>query len=212
VLSLKGSDLPRLAWFCWRHEDTLPQNSDPAEPSDLARPLCVDLDGTLIKSDSLFEAVCQFLRRNPACFWQLGLWLAGGRARLKAEVARRAPLDPARLPYNAELLRYLEAERRQGRQLYLTTGADGLLAERVAAHLGIFDGVLASDGVTNLTSRKKLALLKARFGQFDYIGNSSVDLPLLADAQQAMVANPTLGLRMALRLRPIPVVRSFVDR
>ena len=194
------------------------QNPEIAETLDqightgLSRPLCVDLDGTLIKSDSLFDAVCQFMHRSPARFWQLPLWLAGGRARLKAEVARRAPLNASRLPYNTELVSYLRTEQRDGRQIYLATGADGPLAERVATYLGIFDGVLASDGVTNLTSRKKLALLNSRFGQFDYIGNSRADLPLLANAQQAMVANPTLGLRFSLRLRSIPVVRSFFDR
>ena len=185
------------------------RNSVPAEQADLTRPLCVDLDGTLIKSDSLFDAVCQFLRRNPFRLWQLGRWLSTGRARLKAEVASRAPLNPAQLPYNTELLLYLHAERRQGRQIYLTTGADGPLAERVAAHLGIFAGVLASDGVTNLTSALKLECLKARFGEFDYIGNSRADLPLLANARHAMVANPTLSLRLALHLGHIPVARTF---
>lgn len=174
-------------------------------------PLCVDLDGTLIKSDSLFDAICQFLRRNPFRFWQLWNWLVEGRARLKAEVASRAPLDPAELPYNTELLLYLRAERRRDRQIYLTTGADGPLAERVAAHLGIFDGVLASDGVTNLTSALKLESLKERFGQFDYIGNSSADLPLLASARHAMVANPTLALRLDLNLRHLPVARTFLN-
>lgn len=188
------------------------QIGNPNSSPDLARPLCVDLDGTLIKSDSLFDALCQFVRRNPARFWQPPLWLTGGRARLKAEVGRRAPLDATHLPYNTELVRYLEAERREGRQIYLTTGADGPLAERVAAHLGLFTGVLASDGVTNLTHGKKLASLKARFGEFDYIGNSRADLPLLANAHQAMLANPTLGLRTALRLRHIPVVRVFQDK
>ena len=188
------------------------QTSVPSPSPEPLHPLCVDLDGTLIKSDSLFDAVCQFMHRNPARFWQLPLWLAGGRARLKAEVARRAPLDAARLPYNGALVSFLRGERRDGRQIYLTTGADGPLAERVAAHLGIFDGVLASDGNTNLTSGKKLALLKARFGEFDYIGNSRADLPLLANAGRAMLANPTLGLRLALRMRKIPVVQSFLDR
>jgi len=194
------------------------QNPEIAEPLEkightvLPPPLCVDLDGTLIKSDSLFDAVCQFMHRSPARFWQLPLWLARGRAHLKAEVARRAPLNASRLPYNSELVGYLRAERRDGRRLYLTTGADGPLAERVATYLGIFDGVLASDGETNLTSRKKLALLNSRFGQFDYIGNSRADLPLLANARHAMVANPTLGLSLSLRLRSIPVVRGFHDR
>ena len=188
------------------------QNSIPAEQADLTRPLCVDLDGTLIKSDSLFDAVCQFLRCNPFGFWQLGRWLAVGRARLKAEVASQAPLDPAELPYNAELLQFLHAEHRRGRQIYLTTGADGPLAERVAAHLDIFDGVLASDGVTNLTSVLKLDLLKERFGEFDYIGNSRADLPLLANARQAMVANPTPALRIALHQGHIPVARTFLHK
>jgi 4-hydroxybenzoate polyprenyltransferase len=205
--------IPRLIRLRRLHEEILPLNSDPvAEPENLTRALCVDLDGTLIKSDSLFDAACQFVRHNPARFWQLGVWLADGRARLKAEVALHAPLDPARLPYNAELLGYLEGQRREGRQIYLTTGADGLPAERVAAHLGIFAGVLASDGATNLTSGKKLALIEARFGEFDYIGNSRVDLPLLDSARQAMVANPTLGLRVGLRMRRIPVARRFLDR
>ena len=178
----------------------------------MTRPLCVDLDGTLIKSDSLIDAVCQFLRCNPFGFWQLGRWLAVGRARLKAEVASQAPLDPAELPYNAELLQFLHAEHRRGRQIYLTTGADGPLAERVAAHLDIFDGVLASDGVTNLTSVLKLDLLKERFGEFDYIGNSRADLPLLANARQAMVANPTPALRIALHQGHIPVARTFLHK
>jgi 4-hydroxybenzoate polyprenyltransferase len=193
-------------------EDPLIKTPAIAESARPSRPLCVDLDGTLIKSDSLFDAACQFLHRNPLRFWQLPLWLAKGRARLKAEVARRAPLDVTRLPYNADLLRYLQAQRREGRQLYLASGADGPLAERAAAYLGIFSGVLASDCVTNLTSRKKLALLKARFGEFDYIGNSRADLPLLAGAREAMVANSTLGLSVALRMRQIPVARTFVDR
>jgi 4-hydroxybenzoate polyprenyltransferase len=116
------------------------------------------------------------------------------------------------LPYNAELLQFLHAEHRRGRQIYLTTGADGPLAERVAAHLDIFDGVLASDGVTNLTSVLKLDLLKERFGEFDYIGNSRADLPLLANARQAMVANPTPALRIALHQGHIPVARTFLHK
>lgn len=188
------------------------QNSELDEDAGRALPLCVDLDGTLIKSDSLFDAVCLLLRSNPVRAWRLPFWLAGGRARLKSEIAQQAPLDVARLPYNAPLLSFLQDECRQGRQLYLTTGADAALAERVAAHLGIFQGVLASDGATNLTSGKKLELLKLRFGSFDYIGNSRADLPLLLDARHAMLANPTPGLCAALRSRRIPVAHVFLDR
>lgn len=187
-------------------------NAAIAEPTDLVHPLCVDLDGTLVKSDTLLDSFCQLLRRNPLEAWQAPLWLAKGRANLKIEVNRRAPLDASRLPYNASLLTYLHNQRREGRPIYLTTGAEGEIAERVAAHLGIFHGVLASDGVTNLTHSRKLNSLRARFGQFDYIGNSRADLPLLSSAHEAMVANPTLGLRLALRLQRIPIARTFTDQ
>lgn len=183
-------------------------NDAPSAPP----PLCVDLDGSLIKSDSLFDALCLLMRRRPSQLWQVPLWLTRGRARLKIEVARRAPLDPQRLPYNTGLLRYLQAQRREGRTLYLTTGADPTLANRVAAHLGIFADVLATDPSTNLTRARKLARLKERFGAFDYVGNSRADLVLLAHAREAMLANPTAALRLSLRLRRIPIARTFLDQ
>ena len=187
---------------------------DPAtnDPADLACPLCVDLDGTLIKSDSLFDALCHLARSHPLQIWKAPLWLTGGRARLKTEVARRAPLDPSRLPYNSKLLRYLQAQHRDGVPIYLATGADGLVAERLAAHLGIFEGILASDGKTNLTRAEKLRSLQSRFGQFDYIGNARADLLLLKNARFAMLANPTLGLRLSLGFHSIPITRVFNDR
>ena len=179
---------------------------------DLSRPLCVDLDGTLIKSDSLYDALCELVRRSPLAVWRLPLWVMGGRARVKIEIARRAPLNATLLPYNLPLLRYLQAQWREGRPLYLATGADAGLAERVAAHLGIFQGVLGTEGKINLTKTRKLARLKERFGEFDYVGNSHADVAVLAGARVALVANPTAGLLLALRKRHIPVARTFVDK
>ncbi len=189
----------------------IPTQSDIAS-SDIAVPLCVDLDGTLLKSDSLQDAFFQFLRRRPLEFWRVPLWLARGRARLKQELARHAPLDPARLPYNVAVRTFLQAQHRLGRSIHLTTGADSALALRVADHLGFFDGVLASDGDTNLIHASKLLRLRQHFPVFDYIGNARADLPLLAGARRALVANPTLGLRLGLRLRRIPVAEEFMDR
>jgi len=183
-----------------------------SEISAIPRPLCVDLDGTLVKSDTLFDALWLLVRRQPGQLWRLPFWLARGRAGLKIEVASRAPLDTSRLPYNTALLRFLQAEHRAGRRLYLATGADGAVATRVAAHLGIFEDVLASDGVTNLVHASKLASIESRFGSFDYVGNSTADLPVLARARAAMVANPTRGLLVAMRMKRIPVAQMFLDR
>jgi 4-hydroxybenzoate polyprenyltransferase/phosphoserine phosphatase len=185
------------------------------DPSDLSTsdlPLCIDLDGTLVKSDTLLDSLCQLVRKEPWQLFRILFWLARGKAGFKVEVGRRAPLDPRRLPYNTQLLHYIQAQRRDGRSIYLTTGADGALARRVAAHLGIFDAVFATDSVTNLTGVRKLRLLTGRLRAFDYIGNSRTDLPLLAAARHAMLANPTLGLQLSLGLWRLPIARTFVDQ
>jgi 4-hydroxybenzoate polyprenyltransferase len=175
------------------------------------RPLCVDLDGTLVKSDTLYDSLCVLMRHSPLTALKLPFWLFGGKARVKAELAMVAPIDATRLPYNQKLLQYLRQEHRNGRAIYLVTGADNRLAAAVSAHLHLFVGVLGSDGAKNLTGAKKLAALKNRFAEFDYIGNASIDLPLLAASVEPMVANPTRGLLLALKARKIKPVHDFRD-
>ncbi len=178
------------------------------------RPLCVDLDGTLVKSDTLMDSLLVLARSQPLALLQLPLWMTRGKAAVKAEVGRRVQLDVRHLPYNRLLVEYLESERGEGRRLYLATGADRQLADRIAEYLGLFDGVLASDGRTNLTAGNKLEGLRQAFGEegYDYIGNGSPDVALLQHAGAAMLANPMPGLRARLRHRGIPVEREFQER
>jgi len=178
------------------------------------RPLCVDLDGTLVKSDTLVDSLMVLARRNPLAFLRTPVWAIQGKAHLKSRVASLVALDVAHLPYNRPLLDYLKDEHAAGRKLYLVTGADRRLAQSVAAHLGIFDEVMASDGAVNLTGNNKLQHLEQRFASdgFDYIGNALPDLPLLKSAQRAMVANPDLRLKSALKSRNIEVNEKFLDR
>ncbi|MBT9331725.1 UbiA family prenyltransferase [Paracidobacterium acidisoli] len=183
-------------------------------PTASQRPLCVDLDGTLVKSDTLLDSILLLVRSRPLAALQLPLWLRFGKAGFKARITSLVSLDVSCLPYNRNLLTYLEEQRGEGRRIYLATGADGQLAERIAAHLGIFDAVLASDGATNLTGKNKLESLQQRFAGegFDYVGNATPDLPLLAHAGEAMVANPHAALRAGLRSQRITIGREFRDR
>jgi 4-hydroxybenzoate polyprenyltransferase len=183
-------------------------------PSAAHPPLCVDLDGTLVKSDTLVDSLLVLLRTHPAKVFKLPGRLIHGKAAFKAFVTESITLDVARLPYNRRLLLFLQRERGRGRAIYLTTGANVSLARRVAAHLGIFADVLGSDGTTNLTGSKKLDRLRRQFDSapFDYIGNDTPDLPLLAHASQAMVANPSLGLRIRLKARGIKPAQEFIER
>jgi 4-hydroxybenzoate polyprenyltransferase len=187
---------------------------EPAVPVRAERPLCVDLDGTLVKSDTLADSLMVLARCHPTALLHAPFWAIKGKAHLKSQVGSLVTLDVAHLPYNRPLLDYLRDEHAAGRKLYLATGADGVLARSIATHLGIFDGVMASDGTVNLTANNKLLDLEQRFAGdgFDYIGNALPDLPLLQGARQAMLANPHLRLNSALKSRNIPVSRKFLDR
>ncbi len=180
----------------------------------VTRPLCVDLDGTLVKSDTLLDSLLLLVRLRPLRELQSPSWALRGKAALKREVAARVTLDVDHLPYNRPLIAYLKEQKAAGRKIYLATGADSETAERVAGHFDFFDGVLASDGKTNLTGGNKLEGMRNRFGEegYDYIGNSFVDIPLLRHAGSAMIANPERGLATRLRRGGIAVERQFDDR
>ena len=187
---------------------------EPAVPVRAERPLCVDLDGTLVKSDTLADSLVVLARCHPTALLRAPFWAIKGKAHLKSQVGSLVTLDVAHLPYNRPLLDYLRNEHAAGRKLYLATGADGVLARSIATHLGIFDDVMASDGAVNLTGNNKLLDLEQRFAcdGFDYIGNALPDLPLLQGARRAMLANPDFRLNGALKSRNIPVSRKFLDR
>lgn len=160
------------------------------------RILVVDLDGTLIRSDMLFENFW-------ACFsqtWTAPLAissLAGGRAALKRRLSNMTSLDAARLPYSSEVILYLERWRATGGRTALVTASDQMHADAVAAHLGLFDEAHGSDGRRNLSGETKAQFLSERYGEgrFDYIGNSAADLPVWAKAAKAVTINATPQLR-----------------
>ncbi|MDE1176523.1 MAG: UbiA family prenyltransferase [Edaphobacter sp.] len=175
--------------------------------------LCVDLDGTLVKSDTLVDSTLALARQRPNLLMKIPGWLTQGKASLKKHITESVTLDVVHLPYNRELLQYLEQEKAKGRTIYLATAADGALAQRVADHLGLFAGVIASDGTNNLAGNNKLAAFRHRFGDnFSYIGNASPDVPLLKVCREPMVANPTSGLLAGMRREKIVPVRVFTEK
>src|SRR5204862_5853446 len=136
------------------------------------------------------------IRANPFSFLAQLPKLFRGRAALKQGLARSAGFDPAVLPYNAELLEWLRAEKAAGRTLILCTASDAAVAEKIAEHLGIFDQVLASDGRLNLKGTAKADSLRTHFGEngFDYAGNSSADLPVWKVARGAVIVGADTSL------------------
>ena len=96
--------------------------------SGLMRPLCVDLDGTLVKSDTLMDSLLLLVKRQPLQAAISPLWLKNGKAAFKAQIASHVSLDVDHLPWNRCLLDYLAGQKALGRKLYLATGADGVVA------------------------------------------------------------------------------------
>lgn len=176
--------------------------------------LCVDLDGTLVKSDTFVDALFTLLRRKPATVLRCSFFLSQGKAAFKAEVARHLLLNPATLPYNQPLLDHLRAEHTAGRDIYLATAANEMQAKGIADYLGLFAGVLASGADVNLRDQAKREALEHQFSErgFDYIGNAGPDVATLGRAKKAMLANPVVGLGGRLKRRKIKIHRVFEDR
>jgi 4-hydroxybenzoate polyprenyltransferase/phosphoserine phosphatase len=176
--------------------------------------LCVDLDGTLVKTDTLLELLIRLLKRNPLYLFVLPLWFIRGKAHFKARVAAHEALETGILPLQRELVEFVREQRLGGRRTVLVTGANRAVAAQVAAHVGCFDEVIASDEAVNMSGAAKRDALVARFGErgFDYVGNELVDLPVLTAAREALIAGPSLRLGRALRAAGVPVARVFDDR
>ncbi len=160
-------------------------------------PLCVDLDGTLLRSDLLVESTLALLAQRPWLLFLLPFWLLRGKANLKRQVASRVTIDPAHLPYDERVVALLRAP--PGRTRVLCTASDEELVRPVADYLGCFETVIASDGERNLAGKHKGQALVDRFGErgFDYAGNASVDLSVWARANAALVVNAGKGLAAA---------------
>ncbi len=176
-----------------------------------SRPLCVDLDGTLVKTDTFAQALLLLIRTRPETLFSIPDWARRGRAAFKHQVAQEIQLDPAALPYQPQLLDFLKSEKQKGRNLILATASDESVARRVADYLGLFSDVIASEGTVNLKAEHKRDALVARFGQggFDYAGNASDDLAVWEAAGKILVVNPSAPVRRALRGKS---VQMFDDR
>ena len=129
------------------------------------------------------------LRESPGFIITLISWLFRGRAYLKSALVEKIALNPAELPYNDEVVAFVRAEFEAGREVVLCTATHQSYADEVAEHLGIFTAVMGTDETTNLKGANKAAALIDRYGRggFDYVGDSSADMPVWQAANKAIV-------------------------
>ena len=153
-----------------------PMNSFSEE--DFAKfPICVDLDGTLWAGDCLWLCARDFLKRHPFRFLQLFIWWKKGRTHLKHNLLKNVIFDPKKLVFFPEVFQYVQKLKEQGAKLYLVTGSDQEIADKVSSFLNIFDGAFGSTPDNNLVGEKKAALHNKMFGKkkYVYFGNEWKD-------------------------------------
>lgn len=170
------------------------------------------MDGTLLETDVLAEGMRRVWRASPLTFASACAALAmGGRPPFKRAIAAAAALDIAALPVRGAFLQWLVAEKEAGRTLCLATAADRLTAEKVAARIGLFDHVIASDGAVNLKAQAKRRALEARFPDgFAYAGDSAADLAVWAGAKAIVLVGARAGVAQRARALGVAVEREFV--
>lgn len=167
-----------------------------------SRYVVVDLDGTLVMTDTLFECFFLFLKSQPHRLLILFIYLFRGKAAFKTFLTRsiRGLINFKTLPYHPALLSWLRAQKKQGAKIYLATASHMEIANGVASHLKLFDGIFATQKINLNGTAKRDCLIKA-FGKggYEYIGNAKIDKPIWYEASRIYVTNPELGVLAAVR-------------
>ena len=184
-----------------------------SEDRDLPLPVVVvDLDGTLIRGDLLWESLWLLLKRFPKdFFFFLPLWLLRGKANFKHQLALRVSPNAENLAYRPEVIEYLSAAKARGQRIILASASPQEWVRPVAEHLDLFDETLASTESTNLSGAEKLRAVDHLLGSapFTYLANSKADLPIWERAHCAMSVAPSRsalrGLADHTQHEPLPV-------
>lgn len=186
--------------------------TDAPAPDAPAPVLVVDMDRSLLRSDTLHEALIAFVAAEPWRIPALCGWLRLGKAGFKQRLADELIVEAAGLPVNECVVELIGKARDEGRRVVLVSAADQRQVDAVAAHLGLFDeahgtGTGALDGSdpgsnrdgSNLGGHAKARFLVERFGAkgFDYVGDSRADLPVWAVARRAFTVGAPASLRAA---------------
>ena len=172
--------------------------------------LFVDLDGTLTTSDLFGESLLLTVSRAPKTLLSLPRWALRGRAATKFRLAKRITPDAATLPYREEVVNLIRLRKRARRRRHLSHRQRLPLGRRRGRDLGLFSGVLASDGLVNLKGAAKLEAIEAYcrkhgYRTFAYVGDSSADLPIWRRTAQAFAVAPGKRLLKSLRSLDCPV-------
>jgi len=165
-----------------------------------AKPLVLDVDGTFLKTDMLFECFWAGLGKDPLRTLAVSLRNITNPAVLKHELVKVADLRTDLLPVHPELKALAEQSRAAGREVVLASASDVALVTRLANDHDLSKRVFASEGGSNQKGHKKAEALVAAYGEagFDYAGNERVDVPIWEHAENALIVGDLPSIRRDL--------------
>lgn len=130
--------------------------------------------------------------------------LPDGRANLKRTLEGLGDVDVRMLPYNEEIVAYVQRWRDAGGRAVLVSAADQRIVERVADHLALFDEAYGSDGRMNLKGARKADFLAEHYPEgFAYIGDKDADYAIWQRAARAITVDVPRSLRARVDDLPI---------
>ena len=184
-----------------------------SNPTSARPPLCVDLDGTLVAADTTVESILEFLKAAPWKLFSLIAALMSGRPALKRYLAQHVTIDASALPYRTQVLGEMRQARADGRRILLITASDQSTADAVGAHIDLIDEAVGTHSETNLKAGRKAEYLVSRFGArgFQYMGDSSSDLPVWKAADEAIMVAPSASTQRRAE-QAVSQVRVVVER
>jgi phosphoserine phosphatase len=171
--------------------------------SQSKKPLCVDLDGTLIRESVTIKAIRIYAKRGFLNAFKILFWTIRGLPYLRQKLAESVDIDPSSLNYNREFLEFIFQKEKEGRKIFLATGCNQIYANKIADYLGIFSGVFASSDRVNLVGKTKAQTLVALFGKdgFSYAGDSEKDVYVWNESAECILVSPSEGALEKMRGR-----------
>ena len=154
--------------------------------------LAVDLDHSLIDTDMIYLGLRQLIYKKiyllPYLFY---LRFFRGKPHAKEFLYRMTNLDIDKLPFNTELIDFINKEKYKYDHTILISGSYCKYVKSISEHLKIFDSYAGTDLMTNMISENKVKYLNKQFDNpiFDYIGDSIKDLHIWEKSRQVLVVD-----------------------
>lgn len=161
------------------------------------RILIVDLDGTLLKSDLLYECFWSAFSKNWKIPFLAIYFLIKGKTYLKSFLNDQSCLNIKNLPYNEKVISYIIEFKKNNGKVALISASEHELVVNISKHLKIFDYAFGTRSNLNLKGINKLNFIQKQFPltPFIYMGDNSSDLPIWIKADRAITVNASKNVR-----------------